>query len=244
MENLQSDLIGILVAIFFETGLCWLMLSGFKVSRAPCQGSPMFIVYANLVIQVFLMIPLPFIAWHQWGFALAWFTSEWDAAPRPYEHMMMFVTIGFCFKELPWWREMSALQWIHHVACIVGTGLMMTFPCRGICMFIFCTAVLEMGSCLTNVIFFYPENKSLLWTCLLVMTLSNFTVLCFLTWFCTVADGLNIFYIVNCTVALCFFRQKAANGYLTIFAEHGTMLPAEDGSGIDGLGGKLLKVEP
>eukprot|EP01062_Namystynia_karyoxenos_P000083 TRINITY_DN10018_c0_g1_i1.p1 TRINITY_DN10018_c0_g1~~TRINITY_DN10018_c0_g1_i1.p1 ORF type:complete len:266 (+),score=69.04 TRINITY_DN10018_c0_g1_i1:94-798(+) len=190
-----------------------------------CEGSPRFMVYANIVIQTTLLLPLPYVAWYEAGdFEWYWLSSRFEEH-KVSDALMLYITIAYCMKDVPWVRDPMLLA--HHVACIVGTGLMLFAPVRGVCLFLVCTSWLELGSLWTNLIFLWPTRRILLDLCFVMMSLSNVIVLVALVWFMFVAEwGITKFYIVPCTMTLTVFRQKAAFGYLRTFNEHGTLMPA------------------
>merc|ERR1711939_710003 len=97
----------------------------------------------------------------------------------------------------------------------------------GVCMFVFCISLLEMGSLLTNLVFIFPSSAAVVYACVIVMTFSNITCALMTFWFITVADWLNIGYIAPCTWSLCIFRQRAVLDYVSTFKKFGTMVPVE-----------------
>merc|ERR1712222_123076 len=108
---------------------------------------------------------------------------------------------------------MGTMQITHHVACSLTTGLMLFCPCPGLCIFVFCTGLLEAGSMMTNLIFLAPDNRVLFWSMVVVMTVSNALAVMGAVWFAAVADWEHTVVMVPTTFVLCYFRQQTMSEY-------------------------------
>eukprot|EP00660_Eupelagonema_oceanica_P002134 gene2134-5193_t len=131
----------------------------------------------------------------------------------------------YCLKDTPWCTDLQL--GLHHVACVLGTSIVLFQPAQGACLFILGTGMLEFGSLWTNLIFLKPTSMPLLWACVGAMSVSNL----FAAWCAVTMSLLGCpffpwkFYLVTCTAGLALGRQRATMGYITTYRAHGTLLP-------------------
>eukprot|EP00756_Hemistasia_phaeocysticola_P019498 Hpha_TRINITY_DN15664_c3_g5::TRINITY_DN15664_c3_g5_i1::g.101931::m.101931 len=193
-----------------------------------CEGTPLFLVYLNVAVQSFLLIPLSSYAFYDSGWNWDFLFEDIHHNTHWAIHFELYTILAYCLKDFLWINEPMLIA--HHIAAVVGTINYMVTELPGTPLFCLATSLLEYGSLWTNIVFMHPKNKFLVYMCTVMMSISNIGVLPCLAAFTWHApkDGLNgwnVFYTFACTVTMTYFRQSATMGYISTYNKHGTLLP-------------------